>query len=363
MSALCGCAGTPTDTGSITVLYGDLSGTEFSSNSDIDANFPRDLASADVDGNGLPDLAFAEQDGIAVALQDAPRQYGSTVLVLPLPAPGASSIRAADLDGDPNVDLVVGTFGGAVHVLYGLGDGTFLDSVPYLGPGTRSVIILDVSGDGRNDIAVSNFGDATVTILENVGPRTFSVLRQSSASGPYALAAGDFNNDGSTDIACVAVDPANAVSLLVGDGNGMFAVGASIDVGRPLYTLAVADVDGDENLDVLASGNGPKLFLGDGHGALNAGPQLPTAIGGAYAVALHDLDGDGTQDLVATFPHGQAQCAGCGLGVFKGSGRGQFDAVRSLPVGEQPIALDVVDLDGDGVSDIGVANSAGNTGL
>ncbi|HEX7860427.1 MAG TPA: VCBS repeat-containing protein [Verrucomicrobiae bacterium] len=114
------------------------------------------------------------------------------------------------------------------------------------------------------------------------------------------VAAGDINNDGLTDLYFCGLDSPNA--LFKNLGNWRFeeiAASSGVDCSDLLATgCALADLDGDSDLDLLVNsvGQGTHLFYNDGQGKFTKGPVLNQNLGGMSS-ALGDLDGDGYLDL------------------------------------------------------------------
>lgn len=73
------------------------------------------------------------------------------------------------------------------------------------------------------------------------------------------------------------------------------------------------------------------------------------------SVALRDVNGDGTLDVVAV------NIADATVSILHGRGDASFDPVVSLPAGPLPTSLAVADLDGDGLADIAAADLGNNT--
>jgi hypothetical protein len=99
-----------------------------------------------------------------------------------------------------------------------------------------------------------------------------------------------------------AHDDTDEVSVLLGDGSGRLraAPGSPVSLGLRVSRGALADVDGDGALDLVAAGSGSLVVAhGDGRGGLT--PSRRASVGGWRAIAP-DLDGDGKPELVATDP-------------------------------------------------------------
>jgi enediyne biosynthesis protein E4 len=129
-----------------------------------------------------------------------------------------------------------------------------------------------------------------------------SLLNQNLLNGA-GLAAGDFDADGLCDLYFCNLEGANG--LFRNKGNWTFEnvtlASATACTGQTSRAAVFADVDGDSDLDLFVSSlSGPNaLLLNDGKGHFTdatdaAGLRLKA---GSHSVALADIDGDGDLDL------------------------------------------------------------------
>ena len=198
-----------------------------------------------------------------------------------------------------------------------------------------------------------NKGGTSISILPGLGNGTFGaeeVLSRPNAT-PSSVAAGDFDEDGRTDLVTTDIDN-DTVTLLLAQADGSFASQTPVAVGDGPVTSAVADLNRDGNLDLAVANAGSgsvSVLLGTGGGSFQ--PQVAYAVGGVpIDLDIRDLDGDGNLDLIATNPAGES------LSVLAGNGDGSFDAAVQFAAGSSPYATVLGDFNRDGRPDAAVAN-------
>ncbi len=233
-----------------------------------------------------------------------------------------ADVQAADFDGDGDIDLVVAVFGyarGEVLMLENLGDGTFRDRVLLAKPGIIHVPVGDLNGDGFPDIAaVATQDEEEVWTLINDGKGHFTPNRVYFSNnydvGGAGLVMADLDKDGDLDLILPQGDNLedryswpqsyHGCVWLENMGNGTFKPHQIAQFGGT-YAAAVADFDGDGDLDIvlvsyLTDPMTPSIVWleNDGHQNFTT-HQLDTAPVGLVTVAAGDLNGDGKADIVA----------------------------------------------------------------
>lgn len=276
---------------------------------------------------------------------------------------GPDAVVAANLNGDDKLDLLTANSSSStVSVRLGTGTGSLGDMALYSTGASSfpySLAVADVNGDGHPDVLTANYVANTVGVLLGTGQGDFGAVTPYALgmnSRPYAMAVADVNGDGYPDV-LTANSGSNSVGVLLGTGNGGFGAVATYATG-PLggpSSLAVADVNGDGQLDVLTASSTADVvgvLLGTGTGSFGAvTPYALEAKSRPFAVAVADINGDGQLDvLTANSGTGTA-------GVLLGTGTGSFGAVRTYSTGpdSQPLGLAVADMNGDSYPDLLVA--------
>jgi hypothetical protein len=193
---------------------------------------------------------------------------------LALGVSGAGAGATGDFNSDGNLDIILPYNCNPTGLLFlpGHGDGTFGNPVDLNVQGGNNPVPL--VGDLNNDKKLDFIWNGVV-FLGN-GDGTFRQLPLTIPSGNGVVAIADLNGDGILDVVTGgAGGPSGGSTVYAGKGDGTFQATGFYTVPLPPYTyqysIAVGDVNGDGNPDLLVSEQGGAapflaVYFGDGHG-------------------------------------------------------------------------------------------------
>jgi hypothetical protein len=236
-----------------------------------------------------------------------------------------------------------------------------LAQVPAFGPATRVVDrilyggtteLADFDGDGDLDVFVAGDGNNTLGWFAQEAPGDFSWVKlfpeETMADDWNDMEVVDWDGDGLADI--VACEEGGLV-YCAQQADGTLAPAVLLRASPSPFRLEIADVNGDEILDVTYADNQSNevtLMLGLGGGAVTEATE-PEALAGAALATFADWNGDGLLDwLYGSYTWGQLYVRlGFGNGGFAPgqilADFGKLSAVASLPGGGGDLILGVDD--------------------
>ncbi len=381
---------------------------------------PDGVAINDVDGDGKPDIMTVNSSDNTISLFKNTSTSGSITTSsfaakVDFGVTGLSPNVGAigDIDGDGKADIVIPNYSGTTvsvlrNTIFASSTPTISDVNPGNGPAGTSVAITGANFSGspannivyfgatRSSVIDATSGGLTVTVpigatYEHVSvsvncltayssepfvstfpgngiidATTFATKTDFATGGrPADVALADLDNDGKADIATVN-DLAGTVSLLRNTSSpGSFSFDAKIDMaaGASSQGMKASDIDGDGKLDLITVSDGATQVSVHRNtstlGSLSFQTRVSFATGSTPVyIDFSDLDGDGRTDLAV------ANRGSSTVSVYRNTGSVgtiSFSAKQDFAVGTNPNGVAIGDLDGDGKPDVVTANRATST--
>lgn len=335
----------------------------------------------DLDQDGLMDAigCEAKYDQVVWLRQNDRGEFEETVLASDMQAPVRAEI--CDLDEDGDLDILVSCMNivfpnndkiGALIALENDGSENFtkrilLERVERVNDAQAH----DMDGDGDLDLVVGQFGydQGEVRWMKKVRPWQYESKSLLHLSGLINVCIDDFNSDGHPDIAAQFSQQWEEIHLFENDGKGNFTnkiIWGSTNHDFASSGMTAADLNQDGLPDlVFANGDGfgptlkpgPRPWHGvqwlENRGDGNFAYSRIGDLAGAYSPVVSDVDQDGDQDVLSVSAFNDwDDPESDSLVWFRNDGDQGFTKVTLAHDPIQLLTIDFADFDGDGVGEI-----------
>jgi hypothetical protein len=327
---------------------------------------------ADFDGDGKVDIAVLNLQSLSlfrnISTAAAEVNFDKAEVAL---ASETNHFVVADFDGDGKQDILIANSNKTLSILKNTsvaGKISFsINQIPVMYNAFR-LAVGDLNSDGKPDIAIATNADKLVAIYKNTTSTEIAFQFEITCVSNYevkALVLGDIDGDGKLDVIVDSrFDAVLSIFLNKTTSKEMvfaprFASEAltSDNIGAP-FQLSMADVNGDEKLDVVASYPSAGAYMINqsttGNPKFSVSAYSGNGINNMHA--LGDIDGDGYVDYIATAAYND------GIQLQRNNNKLQFYSSFSafIRLTSAPTAPIIADFDGDGRTDFAVVEPSRN---
>ncbi len=257
---------------------------------------------------------------------------------------GTGEVVVADFDRNGSLDLALLSDG--IDLFWGLGGGTFGYDYRNIGKTSNALASGDFDGDGWTDLVAADSQGGNVTVMRNTKPAFlgFQSVSEDIKVSARAIQAADFNGDQVDELIIV---PWNGDSVMIRSALGSTPAMAITLPTTGALGAAAADFNRDGTMDLVASsGEGFMVAYSAGDAQKLSTRQFP-AIPGASTFAIGDFNRDGAPDIAAASYFG-----GIDVSVYLNDGQGGFALKRGYPVAGMTSNVATGDVNGDGILDL-----------
>jgi len=281
-----------------------------------DADYAESVFAADMDNDGDMDIvsASAYDDTIAWYENDGNANPSWTTREIATSADYATSVFAADMDNDGDMDIVSASWNDDTIAWYE-NTATFsfdptwsASDIDTNADGAFSVFAADMDNDGDMDIVSASADDSTIAWYENDGASNPSWSPEdidTNADGAQSVFVADMDDDGDMDIVS-ASEGDDTIAWYENDGDEEDPSWSAVDIDTnadgACYVF-VADMDNDGDLDIVSASAEDDTIAwyenNNGDGSSWTASDIATSADGARSVFVADMDNDGDLDIVS----------------------------------------------------------------
>jgi flagellin len=269
-----------------------------------------------------------------------------------------NGLNMLDLDGDGDLDLLENN--GTTKVYLSNGNGTFKAPVTYDLASYTFVRAGNFNGDSNLDLFGSQGGSNNIWWSPGLGSGTFQNAVSINIGMNYDdFTIADIDGDNDSDV-ILSRHSTGRLMIMKSNGNGTFAFSQTFTVSDQFSgiegSVKVGYLNNDSYLDIVRTGGLGyhfNVFLGNSSGTFNA-PLTYAQTERPESVELVDVDGNGIEDAVLGSPQG--------FMIALGNSNGSFRAAVSYNIGANSFNVKTGDFNSDGWIDV-VANRAGGSDL
>ncbi|CAM4947065.1 unnamed protein product [Rotaria socialis] len=226
---------------SLLILFGNDNGTydvKLSYSTGI-GSFPERLCIGDLNNDKRMDIVIANygSDSIGILIGENNGTFSNVITVAMAPGSKPVPVSVGDFNNDTQLDIVVGNTGlGGFTILHGHGDGNFTIGMTYA---VQTAVPLAIYVGVFFGYGNGNFSEGTFYLV-------------GSLACPTCIVLSDLNNDTHLDF-IITVFHGGYIGVMFGYGNGTFQklITYPIDSTTSLYSIALADLNKDDQLDVI----------------------------------------------------------------------------------------------------------------
>lgn len=273
-------------------------------------HYTKSVAICDMNGDGFADILSVDWiTGPRMLINNGNNEFTASELPDNGGAVNGMSIICSDVDGDGDLDVVVGYVNQPNQLLFNDGSGSIMGAINLPGGSvwTNQVIAADMNGDGNEDIIMGN--DQINHLLINNGNGQFTKVDLpglvNGGTMTVSIAAADIDNDGDLDLIIGNENAGTANYMLLNDGNGSFTLQTLPGGNLRTFGIYASDMNGDGNVDIIVGNHGGgsdydgenQVLFGDGSGSFTV-QALPGGDTHTTSVITADVDDDGDLDII-----------------------------------------------------------------